>query len=267
MADIYIVGLGVLNVDHLTRETERVIGRSNEVLYVDTGVATRTYLERLCPRATSLFETSYEEAGARLNAYGHMAARVIDAALDHAPVTFAMHGHPIVGVYAPFLIRDMAGLLSLKVQVLPGISAMDCLFAELMVDPCIGGMQMYEASDLLLRRRPLQPDVPALIWQVGCVETCLHTMRVSRTERYERLRSHLLRFYPPRHQAAAVFSAPHPLMPSTVHHFAIQEICNHAQLLHSGFTLFIPPAGERPIVDHELLKGMSSVDHLRSITR
>ncbi|UCE58731.1 MAG: hypothetical protein JSU63_14960, partial [Phycisphaerales bacterium] len=160
MADIYIVGLGVLNVDHVTRETERVIRRSNEVLYVDTGVATQAYLEGLCPRVTPLFATSYEEDEHRLNAYHHMAARVLEAALDHPPVTFAMHGHPIVGVYAPFLIRDMAGLLDLEVLVLPGVSAMDCLFAELMVDPCIVGMQMYEATDLLLRRRPLQTDVP-----------------------------------------------------------------------------------------------------------
>ncbi|HUU84899.1 MAG TPA: SAM-dependent methyltransferase [Phycisphaerae bacterium] len=267
MVDIYIVGLGVLNVDHLTRETERVIRGSKEVLYVDTGVATRTYLESLCPRVTSLFETSYEEAGRRLNAYHHMAARVLDAALDHPPVTFAMHGHPIVGVYAPFLIRDLASLLSLEVRVLPGISAMDCLFAELMVDPCVTGMQMYEATDLLLRRRPLRSDVPALIWQIGTVETTLHSMRVSRPARFERLRTHLLRFYPPGHEVTAAFSTPHPLMPSTLHRFAIRDICDRAHLLHSGFTLFIPSATERAIEDHDLLRRMDTVEHLHQITR
>jgi len=267
VADVYIVGLGVLNVDHITRETERVIRRSNEVLYVDTGVATRTYLKSLCPRVTSLFETSYEEDGHRLNAYHRMAARVLDAAMDHPPVAFAMHGHPIVGVYAPFLIRDMARLLGLEVRVLPGISAMDCLFAELMVDPCVAGMQMYEATDLLLRRRPLQPDVPALIWQIGCVETRLHTTRVSRSERFERLRSHLLRFYPPEHQATAAYSTPHPLMPSTVHRFVLQDIRKYAHLLHAGFTLYVPPVHERPVEDHELLRQMDSVEHLCRITR
>ena len=267
VVDIYIVGLGVLNIDQITRETKRAIRRSNEVLYVDTGVATRTYLESLCPRVTSLFETSYKEYGQRLNAYHHMAARVLDAALDHPPVTFAMHGHPIVGAYAPFLIRDMANLLALEVLVLPGISAMDCLFAELMVDPCVAGMQMYEATDLLLRRRPLQPDVHALIWQIGCVETALHTMRVSKPARFERLRSHLLRFYPPQHVVSAAYSTPHPLMPSTVHRFALQDVCDHAHLLHSGFTLFIPSAGERAIQDHELLRQIDSVEHLGRITR
>ncbi len=267
MVDITIVGLGVLNVDQITRETERVIRGSNEVLYVDTGVATRTYLEGLCPRATSLFETSYEEAAHRVNAYHHMAARVLDAAMDHPPVTFAMHGHPTVGVFAPFLIRDMAGLLDLEVRVLPGISAMDCLFAELMIDPCVAGMQMYEATDLLLRRRPLLPDVPALIWQIGCVETSLHTMHVSKPIRFERLRSHLLRFYPPEHEVVAAYATPHPLMPSTVYRFALRDICEQAHLLHPGFTLFIPSAVERPIEDRELLHLVDSVEHLRRITR
>ncbi len=206
MVDITIVGLGVANVDQITREAERAIRGSNEVLYVDTGVATRAHLESLCPQVTSLFETAYEESGRRRNAYHHMAARVLEAALDHAPVTFAMHGHPIVGVYAPFLIRDLAGLLGLTVSVQPGISAMDCLFAELMVDPCISGIQMYEATDLLLRRRPLQPDVQALIWQIGCVETTLHSMSVSKPERFDRLRAHLLRFYPPGHEVSAIAS-------------------------------------------------------------
>ena len=65
MADITIVGLGVANVDQITREAERAIRAANEVLYVDTGVATHTYLESLCPRVTSLFETAYEESGQR----------------------------------------------------------------------------------------------------------------------------------------------------------------------------------------------------------
>ena len=130
VADIYIVGLGILNVDQVTPETERIIRRSKEVLYVDTGVATRTYLQSLCPLVTPMYERCYEEDGHRLTAYHHMAAQVLDAAMDHPPVTFAMHGHPIVGVYAPFLIRDMAGLLGLEVLVLPGMSALDSLFAE-----------------------------------------------------------------------------------------------------------------------------------------
>ncbi|MBW1881018.1 MAG: hypothetical protein JRI25_07210 [Deltaproteobacteria bacterium] len=265
--DITIIGLGILGIQQVTRETERALDRSNEVLFVDTGIATRAFLEQHCPRITDLYAESYRVRGARLNAYHHMAARTVDAALDHGPVAFAMTGHPLVYAYAPPLIIDMARLLGLTVQVLPGISALDCLFAELVLDPCTHGLQMYEATDLLLRRRPLQPDVPTLIWQVGNLETRLHTDRMSQPERFERFREHLLRFYPPQHLVTAYFAAPIPLMPSTVLRFPLLEITDHAATLHPGVTLYLPPVSTRPIEDAELLDQIDSPEHLDRITR
>jgi hypothetical protein len=266
-ADLYVVGLGVLNVDDVTRGTERVLRSCNEVLFVDTGIATRDYLATLCERVTPLFEESYREAGRRLDAYDVMAARVIEAALDHPPVAFAMVGHPTVGAYAPFLIRDMAQSLDLRVKVLPGISALDALCADLMLDPCVDGLQTYEATDVLLRRRPLRPDVPAVIWQVGTLETRLHSERVSRPGRFVRFRDHLLRFYPPTHPVTAVYASPHPLLPTAKHTFPLGEICEHADALHPGVSLVVPPVGRRPLQDAALARDVDSVEHLRRITR
>jgi len=265
-ADITIVGLGILGIQQLTAETERALGRCNEVLFVDTGIATRAYLERHCPRVTDLYAESYAVGGARLDAYRHMAARTVEAALDHSPVVFAMSGHPLVYAYAPPLIVDLANLLALTVRVLPGISAMDCLFAELVLDPCTDGLQMYEATDLVLKRRPLQPDVPALIWQVGNLETRLHTDRRSRPERFHRFRDHLLRFYPPQHLITAYFATPFPLMPSTVLQFPLVEIADQAGTLHHGVTLYLPPVSTRPVEDAELLDLIDSTKHLDNIT-
>ncbi len=264
--DILICGLGVLNVDHVTLETERALRSVRHVLYVDTGLATPPYLQELCPRVTPLFDQSYTDGENRLNAYHHMAATVIEAALEEPPVAFAMQGHPIVGAYAPVLIRDAAALLDLRVKVLPGISSLACLFAELMLDPCVHGLQQYEATDLLLRRRPLLPDVPAVIWQIGNLETRLHTTRRSRPERFERFRDHLLRFYPPEHEVAAVHAAAHPLMQSTVLRFPLGEIAEHAAELHVGFSLYIPPTHTRPIEDLALATLIDSAEHLRRVT-
>ena len=263
---IHVVGLGVLNVDHVTRETEAVLRSVREILYVDTGVATRAWLETLCPRVTPLFGRSYSPDVSRLDAYHRMAADVIEAALDHAPVAFAMHGHPVVGAYAPVLIRDAARLLGLEVRVLPGISSLACLFAELMLDPCVHGLQQYEATDLLLRQRPLLADVPAVIWQVGNLETRLHSERHSRPERFVRFRDHLLRFYPAEHEVTALYASPHPLMRSTVLRFPLGEITQHARELHAGFSLYVPPTHARPVVDWDLALRVDSVAHLQQIT-
>lgn len=267
MTDIEIIGLGVSSVHQITREAEQAIRASNEVLYLDTGVATRRYLEARCARVTSLHESSYREGGHRLNAYYHMAAAVVEAALAHPPVTFAIHGHPLVAVYPSFLVSDLAQVVGLSVRITPGVSAMDSVFAELQIDPCIDGIQMYEATDLMLRRRPLQPDVPALIWQIGNLESRLHTMRVSRPRRFERFVDYLGQYYPVEHPLIAVYTSPHPLMRAQVLRFPLHELPRQAAHIHTGFSLYIPARGQRPIQDLDLLTKVDSAGHLAEITR
>ena len=264
--DIWIVGLGIVTAGQLTREVEQAIHASREVLYLDAGAATRPLLESFCPRVTSLYDITYGEEQPRESGYGRAAECVIAAALDHPPVTFALHGHPLIAAHPPFLVMERARELGLRVRVLAGVSAIGTVLADLRIDPVVGGMQMYEATDLLLRRRPLQPDVPALIWQIGPLETCLHSMRVSGAHRFERFVAHLSLFYPPRHEMAAVYSPPHPLLKPRILRFALEDMGSHAAEIHSGFTLYIPPVASRPIQDQDLLQKLSSVEHLRNIT-
>jgi hypothetical protein len=266
MTDVWIAGLGVQTVNHVTRQVEQAIRDSREVLYLDAGAATRQYLETLCPRVTPLRE-SYREDIARLSAYEHIAIRVIEAALDHPPVMFAIHGHPLVAAHPPFLVLELARALDLRVEVLPGVSSLDALFADLRLDPVVNGIQMYEATDLLLRRRPLFNDVPAIVWQIGPLETALHSNRVSKPERFERFVQHLRRYYPARHEVAAIFCSPHPLLPPDVLRFAIADMPRYAEAIHGGFTLYIPPSGGRPVVDRELAARLYDVEHLRKITK
>ncbi|MGA7236820.1 MAG: SAM-dependent methyltransferase [Bryobacteraceae bacterium] len=267
MIDIYISGLGLQTVTQVTREVEQAIRQTREVLYLDTGAATRQYLESLCSRVTPLFEESYRKDSTRVSAYEHMAIRVIEAALDHPPVTFAIHGHPLVAAHPPFLVLELARALDLRVAVLPGISALDTLFADLHLDPVVHGIQMYEATDLLLRRRPLHNDVPAIIWQIGPLETALHSQRVSRPERFTRFIEHLRRYYPARHQVAAIYCSPHPILPPHILRFAIEDMGDHAAEIHTGFTLYVPPSAGRPVVDRELAAQLYDLDHLRKITK
>src|SRR5262249_24541827 len=145
--DIHIVGLGVKGIEHVTRETESACRRSNEILAVANLPAVLTYLKSLCLRVTDLHPLSYEEDENRLKAYDTMSAMVLAAALDHAPVTFATYGHPLIYVYPTRQIVDAAPYLGLTVRVLAGISSLDTMLIDLGVDPAIDGLQMYEATD------------------------------------------------------------------------------------------------------------------------
>lgn len=267
MTDIWIAGLGVQTVAQVTRQVEEAIRQSREVLYLDAGAATRQHLEGLCPRVTPLLDESYFEDRPRAGAYEHMAVRVVEAALDHPPVTFAIHGHPLVAATPPFLILELSRALDLRVEVLPGISSLDTVFADLRLDPVVSGIQMYEATDLLLRRRPLLHDVPALIWQIGPLETALHSDRISRPERFDRFVQHLRRYYPARHEVTAIYCSPHPLLPPQTLRFAIEDMPQRAAEIHGGFTLYVPPSAARPVVDRELAAQLYNSEHLRKIAR
>lgn len=264
--DIYIVGLGIVHPHQVTREVEAAICRSNEVLFVECSEALEAYLKEISPKTTDLHKAAYREGGDRLRAYDIMSAMVIDAAMDHPPVTFALYGHPLIFAYPPFQIMQVAPALGLRVKVLPGVSSLDCLFIDLKLDPAQQGLQMYEATDLLLRQRPLQPDVPALIWQIGAVETRFYSETSSKPERFTRTKEYLLRFYPPDHEVIAVYSSSHPLLKSTMVVFKIEDIEANAEFLHQGMTLYVPPTHKRPVADVGLKEETDSLLHLQQMT-
>lgn len=266
VTDIYIVGLGISGIEHLTRETESAFRRSNEILAVPTHPAVLRHMESLCPKVTELHSVSYAEGENRLNAYDTMSAMVLAAALDHPPVTFALYGHPLVYVYPSRQIIDAAPYLGLTVRTLPGISSLDTMFIDLDFDPATEGLQMYEATDLLIKQRPLQPDVPCLIWQIGTVESVLYSTAPSKPERFLRIKDYLLRFYPPGHELTAVYSTHHPLLDSTLVKFKLAEMEHQHEHLHQGLTVFIPAVRDRAVADPELLAKVESRAHLETLT-
>jgi hypothetical protein len=68
-----------------------------------------------------------------------------------------------------FIAAIISLFAGIKAYILPAVSAEDCLFADLGIDPSYPGLQTLEATDMLLRRRMLLTDSHVIIWQVGCV--------------------------------------------------------------------------------------------------
>ncbi len=160
--DIYIVGLGIVGVRQITREAEAALRASHTVFVVDAGFGVLEFIASLGPNVVDLLPL-YQEDGSRDLVYRKMAAIVVQAAMDHPPVAFATYGHPTMFSYPPSLIRRAAALLDLRTHTMAGVSSLDTLIVDLGFDPGSEGLQMYEATDMLLRERPLQPDVPLLL--------------------------------------------------------------------------------------------------------
>jgi uncharacterized protein YabN with tetrapyrrole methylase and pyrophosphatase domain len=220
---------------------------------IDGGFGVVPYLKTICPEVTSLLPF-YQRGKERLPTYRRMAAEVINAAIVGSPVCFATYGHPLVYCYPAVLIQRAAKLLNLRVQAFPGISSLDTLFVDLGIDAATDGLQMYETTDLLLRRRPIQNDVPCILWQVNAIaEPTYETDRRS-ADQFLPLQSYLLEFYPPEHSITLVLSKTFPLLESIVETYQLWRLATDLARGPQSGNLYIPPVHRRPIADQQLLK-------------
>jgi len=124
--------------------------------------------------------------------------------------------------------------------MLPGVSAEDCLFADLGVDPGAGGCQSFEATDFLLNGRKIDPTSSVILWQIGVVGDATFKRGMYNLSAFPLLIERLLKYYPSTHvmylYEAAVFPACEPVvLPVPLHALGQTP-------LSAGFTLYIPPA-------------------------
>jgi hypothetical protein len=164
-----------------------------------------------------------------------MAAEVVDAAIVGSPVCFASYGHPLVYCYPAILIQRAAKLLNLRVEMFPGISSLDTLLLDLRIDFAADGLQMYEATDLLLRRKPIQNprDISCV-----CKTTCSNFIRLS--------------------PITLVFSKTFPLLQSIVEPYPLETLAVELEHGPQGGNLYIPPLRHRPVEDHELFEKLTA---------
>ncbi|MDP2025623.1 SAM-dependent methyltransferase [Sulfuriferula sp.] len=265
-ADITIVGLGMRSIDQLTREAERALLQANQVFLIESSFGLKEYLLSKGAKVNDLLHL-YAEGKNRLETYKEMSNMVIEGAIRNGPVAFGLYGHPTVFAFPPFVVKEVAESLGLTVDVIPGISSMDCIFAELMIDPANCGLQMFEATDLLLTRKQLQTDVQTLIWQVGVLETGLYSTKPSSPKRYEKFIEYLSQYFPLHHPCTAIYCTDHPALPSSIYRFPLGKMGEFSEQLHGGFTIFLPPVTPPQIVDTALQLAINSAAHLDSVTK
>jgi uncharacterized protein YabN with tetrapyrrole methylase and pyrophosphatase domain len=249
--DIAVVGLGIVGAYQITREAEETIRRCRQTFVIDTAVGVVSYLRSLSPNVTSLAST-YVTGRHRRLIYRDMASRVVAAALENRPVCFATYGHPRLYCHPAALIQRAATVLNLKTAVLPGISSIDVLFADLGVDPGFDGLQVYDSTDLVVRRRPLQTDVSCVLMQAPLAMQPYNKPGLSNLQDLQILQNYLLEFYPADHMVTLLTARTHPLLQSIRQRVAIGRLAVALQQAVSMATLFIPPVRRRDIADQQL---------------
>ena len=151
-------------------------------------------------------------------------------------------GHPFVFDSVSQKLVERSRALGWQVQVVPGISSLGTLMAELAYDPCYG-LLVHEATSVVRGNLPLLPSVATVLFQPSVFGSDLtHHSKDYSGPNLRELRDHLLRFYPPQHECAFVYSASSRRDRPRIVWETLENLDSvpHASL--RGATLFVPAA-------------------------
>ena len=163
-----IVGTGLRPRDHITPESLAAVRDSEQVLCLMTDDA----LSFLQTQATSapVDCTQFYRPGQHLaETYAAIVDCVLGFVRNGKDTCFALYGHPGVFVYPSHQALRQARAEGYEARMLPGISAEDCLFADLGIDPAGGGCQSFWSTDLLLNAHAIDPTASLIVWSIGVI--------------------------------------------------------------------------------------------------
>jgi uncharacterized protein YabN with tetrapyrrole methylase and pyrophosphatase domain len=266
-ADIYVLGTGINAYRQVTKEAEAALEESDTIFAVQHQSVVFDYLDEFSAEVVDL-HSLYESGVNRATTYRKTTERVIQGAKEaDGPVTFAMYGHPMIFVSSSQQIQQEAPKQGLSVETLPGISSLDCLYAEFGIDPADHGMQIYDSTAMLLKEHPLRTDVPALLLQIGAVESGLYSEKSSKPKRFTRTREYLEQYYPSDHTIYLLQAASYPFTESEKIPVKLKNLESEYEDINHAKTLFLPQVEKREVRNEELADKVMSESHLKSITQ
>jgi uncharacterized protein YabN with tetrapyrrole methylase and pyrophosphatase domain len=149
----------------------------------------------------------------------------------------AFYGHPGVFVLPSHVAIAQARQEGFEAEMLPGVSAEDCLFADLGVDPSTAGCQSYEATRFLEWRPAIEPRAALVLWQVGVAGSANHTAE-PQAPALGALVDALRQHYPDDHEVVVYEASSFPGVAPVIRSTPLLEL---AGAVTPASTLYVPP--------------------------
>jgi uncharacterized protein YabN with tetrapyrrole methylase and pyrophosphatase domain len=233
-----VVGTGIELAVHVTPQALAEIQRADDVPYLVADAATGAWLRSLTPRARSL-KHLYQPTAHRAVSYEAIVDELLSRVRAGLRVCAAFYGHPGVFVQPSHEAIRRARAEGFEARMLPAVSAEDCLFADLGVDPGRTGCQSYEATDFLVHERRIDPTAALVLWQVGGVGDRGYPPEAT-PEHLQVLVDTLLASYPADHEVVLYEASPYPVCPPFVSRLSLAELPTASVPMLA--TLYVAPA-------------------------
>lgn len=237
---LVVVGTGIQTVGQLTHEARAWLQAADEVLHLLPDPVGEAIVDRLCAGRHRSLKDLYVEGQPRREAYDAMVHAILEPVRAGRTVCAALYGHPGVFSLVPHEAIALARAEGHEATMLPGISAEDCLFADLGVDPAASGCLSYEATDFVINQRAVDPSAALVLWQIGKVGVFDHSARRSSVEALTAVVDKLLPTHPAGHPVVLYEAATQPKVPPSITELELGALPD--ALTRPTHTLYVGPA-------------------------
>lgn len=187
----------------MTLEVQSVIQKSDCVVYLVNDLAMKQWIIDNSIKAISL-DPIYFNFTDRNHAYNSISQEIIKITKENKNTCFVIYGHPFfLATISVQLVRDIEKNMSdIQIEILPGISSLDCLLCDLRIDPGACGVQAYESTEFINKDYKINPDSHLILWQIGVIgiktiindEDTLHC-QAERVHSLRKMKEKLLAWY------------------------------------------------------------------------
>ncbi len=194
------VGPGMTLGAHITQRCRKQIENA-EVVFTNCHPIMEEWISLMNKDVRSL-QGLYGENKDRRITYREMLEAIMQEVREGKQVVGAFYGHPGVFARVPHQAVNQAREEGYRARMEPGISAEDCLYADMGIDPGDYGCQHYEASQVVFYKRRLDPSAYLILWQIALAGDISIAKRLSSKEEREVLVRLLSNDYPLSHRVA-----------------------------------------------------------------
>ncbi|NID14089.1 hypothetical protein HBF32_01235 [Luteibacter yeojuensis] len=233
------MGMGITLGSHLTPLARNCIETADVVFAALSDHVVELWLRRMNPGVRSL-QPYYRPGKSRMKTYREWVELMIAEVRAGKRVCAVFYGHPGIFAWSPHKVLQLARAEGYQAYMEPGVSAEDCLYADLGIDPGQVGCQHLEASQLLFFERYLDTTSHVILWQLGVVgDRSLGRFRTPDAYR-ELLTERLCEDYPADHEVIVYRAPTLPVERPHIQRMALRDFPA------AGFigqeTLVLPPA-------------------------
>lgn len=249
------VGTGITLGSHISPLSRSYIEQADVVFVLVADGITEKWIEQMNADVRSL-QPYYQEGKSRMITYREMVAAMLAEVTAGKKVVGAFYGHPGVFAWVPHNAIKQARELGYNAHMEPGISAEDCLYADLGIDPGTYGCQHYETSQFMFYKRIIDTSAYLILWQVAVAgDRSLKKFSVSKD--YLAILVELMcESFPCDHEVILYEAATLSIKEPRVHFIKLQDLPEAN--LDMKTTLVIPPLN-RLYKNHDVIERLSKL--------